>query len=249
MLTAFTAGFLALLLVATGPEARAATGWQVWTDGGSWGTTVDCSTPDCLGPGVSMTVTTGPAASWVATSTRDPREALTCWPGCSSFDFPGMTLWYSGVVSRMTQTVTLPAGTRYVWTVDSGRGRTLVDLQASEPPATPTPTTTPPAPTTTPPAPETSAPPTTTAPAPSSSPGAPSTETGSGPTAGSGGGMTCTEEAPCPVRVVDGVTVDVGSLEVSALTEDQWLVIETTAGVLTFFAAASFFTTIRRRGA
>lgn len=118
-------------------------------------------------------------------------------------------------------------------------------------PSTPAPTTAPP---TSSPEPTSTTGPEPTATTPPPTPSEPTTTPGSEPTPtpGTGGpapALSCTTQAPCIVRVIDGVTVDVGSLEVAALTSEQWAVIETTAAVLVFFAAASFWTTMRRRGA
>jgi hypothetical protein len=104
-----------------------------------------------------------------------------------------------------------------------------------------TPTTTPPAPTTTPPATTTTPPTSTTTPSTTTTPPSPSD-----PTTGTGSTLSCVESQPCYVRVLDGVTVDVESLEVSAMTEEQWATIQLALGSLVFFTAAGFVYSWRR---
>jgi hypothetical protein len=99
------------------------------------------------------------------------------------------------------------------------------------------------------PAPPTTAPPTTSAPATTSAPSstsAPATPTGttappstSEPTGttGDGSSVDCTEAEPCFVKVVDGVAVNVDSIEVSALTDEQWSEIRLGLASLVFFGA------------
>jgi hypothetical protein len=118
----------------------------------------------------------------------------------------------------------------------------------TDPPGGSTPTTEAPAPTTAPPtdsAPGTTAPPTDSTPpgtsAPTSTPSDPATPT-DGTGAGSpatGSATNCTKEAPCFVKVVDGVpvTLDGSSIQVSGLTDDQWAQIQLGLGSLVFFVS------------
>ena len=108
-------------------------------------------------------------------------------------------------------------------------------------PPEPEPTTTPPtttAPPTTSEPPPTTTPPTETTP-PTTEPTTPPTSEPP-PTGTPGGTITCTEAAPCYVHQVNPVPVDVGSIEVSALTEDQWGEMLLAMGALVFFAGAHF---------
>lgn len=100
-------------------------------------------------------------------------------------------------------------------------------------------------------APPTTAAPTTSPPTSSPSTSAPSTSSGtSGPSdpttpPDGSGGISCPESAPCFVHQVNPVPVDVGSIEVSALTEDQWSELYLALGALVFFSAGSFVSSWR----
>jgi hypothetical protein len=259
-LVAFLSGLLALSLVAqTGDVARAATaqGGVVWSDPAWTIPSVDCATVDCLS-GRTITGRATTTVSPAPTNARwwhqiaDPRT-LGCWPLCTAAQLAangtnvGTMALSAGVYSVTWNTVTWKAGERF-FLVSSGTanasgqytGLAIWDL------GQPAPTTSAPPPATTSAPPPTETPPATTSAAPTETTSAP---TSSPPPPGGTTTLTCEQATPCYVRVVDGVPIDVGSIEVSALTSDQWTVIEMTAGILVFFAAASFWTTLRRRGA
>jgi hypothetical protein len=103
--------------------------------------------------------------------------------------------------------------------------------------------------------PDPTTPPTTTAPTTTTPPpgggGTDPTTTSPGTTSPAPGGTSstgcgATEAEPCFVHQVNPVPVDVGSITVSALTDDQWAEILLALGALTFFSAASFVSGWRR---
>lgn len=195
-------------------------------DGDTLGLTVTCDQGSC-----------GLEWDWVAVRTDvDP----TSYSYDGSFHLPPQPPPASEsrmLASEETSTVlrwydwTTSGTGRYVFVVAERPGERYIvtswDLQA-QPEPTPEPTT---PPSTTTPPPTTTAPSTTTAPPSTTEPTSPP------PTSG---GLTCTEAAPCFVHQVNPSPVDVGSIEVAALTEEQWSTLELALAVLVMFTVGGF---------
>jgi hypothetical protein len=198
------------------------------------------------------TATTGTYRYFMVLTTRDPRT-FPEWPnamtGVTAVDGQTGNLATSSAVGPGVSSgpsPSIPATTANYVTIYSGTSTTAT---ASRVPQFVWELHAPPAPTT---APTTSAPATTTAPPSSSGATTTAPATSSPPSTGGTGTISCVEATPCFVKVVSAppATVDVGSIDVQALTDEQWSNIELGLAALVFFAAGSFVASWRHgRGA
>jgi hypothetical protein len=204
---------------------------------------VSCTTPANCNQGTATVTTsgvsTGSGAPVAGALSGDPRT-LANWPNVDCGQLAAINVYPAGSSASQTWTMMLSqyatGTTAYfaAWPAPSGSTCTVQALYAITP--QPAPTT---APTTSAPS-TTSAPPTTSAPSTTS---APPTDPGTG-----SGGMSCTVETPCIVKLADGqaVNVDASGLTVQALTDEQWGEIELGMSALVFFSGAAFAASWRR---
>ena len=235
---------LLCLLASSGPAMAAPpSGAQTWSLDASVSIRVDCAGTDCTGAlAVALVAPFCGTVPWVwFRSDVDPLTRMDPAGKIAQGSEPGSP-------SR-ADSVCVGTGGREWPSQDPGPGRYVYAAAlGAEPGSTQVlgvwdlgaPSTSTPSPTSSPPAPTTSAPPTST-----STPSEPtSTTTTPPPTGGSGGTgtttLSCPQEAPCYVRVVDGVTVDATGLTVEALTEEQWSNLVVALSALVFFTGAHF---------